>query len=868
MGNATQSPVNKTNQTVKPSASKTPPIIGIGASAGGLEAFEDFFKHMPPSSGMAFVVVQHLDPTKHGMLPELLQRITSMTVVEAGNRMAVQANCVYVIPPNKDLSISKGILFLLDPSAPRGLRLPIDFFFNALAQDQQEHAVGIVLSGMGSDGTIGLRAIKEVAGLTLAQLPESSQYDSMPLSAINAGFVDIVGIAQELPEMIISCLNHSHSLAPADIELSLEIKSRSALQQIITLLRKRNGNDFTLYKKNTIYRRIERRMSLHKMASITTYANFLRENPQEMDLLFKELLIGVTNFFRDPQVWEEFRIEALPNLLAANPAGKEMRAWVSACSTGDEAYSLAIMFKETLAQIKPNGRFSLQIFATDLDEDAITFARQGLYPQHIKADIQPELLARYFVKDGKQYRINKEIREMVIFAQQNIIMDPPFTKLDILTCRNLLIYFGSELQKKLIPMFHYALNSRSILLLGNAETIGNFHHLFSASNNKSRIYHRVDNTVSMADVDFTTRMFPVVSKIQHEVIKATLMSNETTKTIPNLQVLADQVLLQTFSPAAVLVNTEGDILYINGRTGKYLEPAAGRANWNIYAMAREGLRHELGVALNKARTQTEPVFVSRLTISYNNVKQIINLTVQTIQNPEALRGAIMVVFSDVGKMTKLPRRSVSADQKGLLDELQRAKEQVQAKHDEMQTSQEELKSTNEELQSTNEELQSTNEELTTSKEEMQSLNEELQTVNAELLSKVDDLSWVNNDMKNLLNSTEVATIFLDNELKLRRFTPHVTHLFKLIQTDIGRPLSDIVNKLDYPNMQQDATEVLRKLVFVENQIRTNDERWYKIRIMPYRTQDNVINGVVMTFTDISDLKKLEDELSNLKAQTK
>lgn len=838
-----------------------PYIVGIGASAGGLEALEEFLSQVPPSSGMAFVVVQHLDPEHKGMLPELLQRCTPMKVAQAENRMPVEPNCVYVIPPNKDLSILHGSLFLLDPVAPRGLRLPIDFFLSSLADDQRERAVGVILSGMGADGTLGLRAIKKNAGLTLVQSPETAKFNAMPSSAIDAGVADIVAPAQELPGRIAAYLMQAPHGADAEAEPLLEPKSHSALEEIVILLRRRTGNDFSLYKKSTVYRRIERRMGLHQIDSIARYAHFLRENPRETDLLFKELLIGVTSFFRDPAIWEQLRAEVLPALLAAYPAGKQLRAWVPACSSGEEAYSLAMVFKDVLGELQAPGQFSLQIFATDLDEDAISNARKGYYPADIAADVSPQRLERYFIKEGNGYRIAKEIREMVIFAPQNIIMDPPFTKLDILTCRNLLIYLGPELQKKLIPLFHYALSNHGILLLGNAETIGNFGYLFAPVDRTARIYRRIDTPAPLAEVDFPARVFPVISSTQTKSDESLSMSTP----ISNLQALADQFLLQHLAPAAVLVNAEGDILYINGRTGKYLEPAAGKANWNIYAMAREEIRHELGMAMKKAQGQSEPVHLHGISVGGNGNAQTINITVQAVTSPEALRGSLMVAFTEVAEPARLPRRTRGMASKELQAELQEMREQMQAMREQMQTSQEELKSANEELQSTNEELQSTNEELTTSKEEMQSLNEELQTMNAELQSKVDDLTWVNNDMKNLLNSTEIATVFLDNALKIRRFTTHATHLFKLIQSDVGRPLSDIVTELEYAALQQDALEVLRTLVFVEKQVPAKDGRWFKVRIMPYRTQDNVIDGVVITLTDISNFKQLEMQLRSIKA---
>lgn len=822
------------------------PVVGIGASAGGLEALENFFAHVPTDSGIAWVVIQHLDPTHQGILPELLQRATSMEVAQVKNRMKVKPDHVYVIPPNADLSILHGALHLLEPAAPRGLRLPIDHFFRSLADDLHENAIGVILSGMGSDGTLGLRAIKENAGLTVVQEPEGAKFDSMPRSAIDAGLADIVAPVEMLPGRIVDFLKRIPGVIPP--KQALENKIQSGLEKIVILLRDRTGNDFSVYKKNTLYRRIERRMGLHQIDTMANYIRHLRENPQELDLLFKELLIGVTNFFRDPAVWEYLKTKAIPALLAEYPAGKNLRAWVPACSTGEEAYSLAITFKEVIEQIKPKGRFSLQIFATDLDQDAIDKARQGVYPLNIEADVTPERLARYFAANEKGYLVHKEIREMVIFAPQNIITDPPFTRMDVIACRNLLIYLGPEVQKKILPLFHYALSPQGILVLGTSETIASFSHLFTPLDNKLRIYRRIDNPAPLAVVDFPTK-FSIVPRDAPEDREASAAVD--------LQQLVDQFLLQNYAPAAVLVNDAGDILYISGHTGKYLEPAAGKANWNIYSMARDGLRQALTGVVNRARRQQVVVRLEGVKVDTNNGTQTINVMVQAIDKPPALNGRVLLVFWDVatapvGKGARKTAAGVS--HKTLEAALHRAREELQTLREEMQSSQEQLKSANEELQSTNEELQSTNEELTTSKEEMQSLNEELQTVNAELQSKVDDLSHVNNDMANLLNSTEIATIFLDAKLHVRRFTTHATHLFKLIQGDVGRPLSDVVTALDYPQLQQDAQEVLRTLVFSDKLIHTHDERLFKVRIMPYRTVDNRIDGVVITFTNITEHK--------------
>jgi chemotaxis protein methyltransferase CheR/two-component system CheB/CheR fusion protein len=593
-------------------------------------------------------------------------------------------------------------------------------------------------------------------------------------------------------------------------------------------------------------------MGLHKIRSIAEYVRYLRDNRQELDLLFKELLIGVTQFFRDPTVWEVLRSNVLQPLLLNYSGDAPIRAWVAACSTGEEAYSLAIIFKEALDNCHQSA-VKLQIFATDLDQDAIEIARRGFYQNNIKSDISAERLNRFFTIDGSGYRINKDIREMVIFAPQNIAMDPPFTKLDILCCRNLLIYLTPELQNKLIPLFYYTLNNNGVLLLGNAETISGFNHLFSVIDNKSRLYRQIPHPMPIG-VDFPTKYSQVLPINQTGDIKL--------PAIANFQTLAEQLLLQRYTPAAVIVNSSGDILFISGRTGKYLEPAAGKANWNIHAMAREGLRFELSAALKQAQHQQEAVKINGIKIESHSDSQLANLTVELINKPEALNGMLIVIFTEALRPTH-KKSSGPVDKQeyeNLQNELQRTREQLQSTYKEMQSSQEELRSTNEELQSTNEELQSSNEELVTSKEEMQSLNEELQTVNAQLQTKLDDLSRASNDLNNLLNSMEIATVFLDNALNIRRFTSNCTNLFKLIQSDLGRPLSDIANDLEYPQLQQDVEDVLRTLIFKEKQVTANNQRWFKVRIMPYRTHDNIIDGVVITFIDISETKHLEAQL--------
>ena len=840
------------------------PIIGIGASAGGLEAIEQFLRHLPAGSGMACVVVQHLDPTQKGMMVELLQRATTLKVLQVKDRMKVEPDHVYVIPPNQDMSILHGVLHLLAMAAPRGLRLPIDFFFRSLADDQRDSSIGVILSGMGSDGTLGVRAIKEHAGVVFVQTPASAKFDAMPRSVIDAGLADIVAPAEELAGKIAAYLAHTPVVKPR--EQPLAGKTQSAVEKVCVLLRSQTGHDFSLYKRNTVHRRIERRMGLHQIDNIADYVRLLRESTQETQLLFNELLIGVTSFFRDQAVWDLLRKKVIPEILTTRSAGAVLRAWVPGCSTGEEAYSLAMVFKEALAQEKVARGFSLQIFATDLDKSAIDRARQGLYPANIAGDVSAERLRRFFVHDEHGYQVSKEIREMVIFAPQNLIMDPPFTRLDILCCRNLLIYLAPELQKKLLPLFHYSLGPGGVLVLGSAETIGSATDLFAPLDSKTRIFRRLESALRTAPIDFPASAFR-----KHPHTQETSQTG-TLKAAPNLQELSEQLLLQRFAPAAVLTNDKGDILFVSGRTGKYLEPAAGKANWNIYAMAREGLRYELGAAFQKALREKRTVTRSRVSLASDRGVQAVDITIEPVQEPEALQGTVMVVFTDVATLASEPlgkAKRTTAKPVVLAQceqDLRRARDELQTTREQMQTSQEELRSANEEMQSTNEELQSTNEELTTSKEEMQSLNEELQTLNHELQSKVDELSRTNNDMRNLLDSTDLATLFLDDALNVRRFTPQTIKIIKLIPGDAGRPITDLASDLIYPGLAEDAREVLRTLVFKEQSIATRDGRWFTVRIMPYRTLDNRIDGLVITLVDITAAKTLEATLRKTQAE--
>lgn len=833
------------------------PIVGIGASAGGLEALELFFGNMPVPNNMAFVVIQHLDPTHAGIMPELLQRTTTMKVYQATDRLKVKTDCVYVIPPNKTISILNGALYLFSPVESRGLRLPIDIFFRSLADDQKEKSIGIILSGMGSDGSLGIRAIREKNGLVLVQEPETAKFDGMPRSATQTVIADIIAPAEDLPAKLLDYLKYTPDLSRIE---DVEVKNISNLEKIILLLRNQTGHDFSFYKKNTLFRRIERRKGVHQIDKINNYVLYLQENPAEIEILFNELLIGVTSFFRDIAMWEKLKEDILPSVISEFPDGHTIRAWVPACSTGEEAYSLAIIFKEVIEKLSKQKNLSLQLFATDIDQYAIEKARKGYYSKNIAADVSPRRLNRFFTIEADGYRISSAIREMVVFATQNVIKDPPFTRLDVLSCRNMLIYMEPVLQAKLIALFNYSLNNNGLLVLGTAESIGVSHAGFMELDTKLKIFKHAATIEIPELMDFPSSFH------QHKTMS--VKNNPPQKNIENLQSLADHILIQRFAPASVIVNDQGDILYITGRTGKYLEPVAGKANWNIYAMAREGLQQVLPSAFRKALQSYEPVLIQNIRIGSEKGDTMTDVTIQKLEKPESIRGLIIIVFADLPPVneekttakTSGTRKSTGRI-KALETELQRSSEELQTTREEMQTSQEELKSINEELQSTNEELQSTNEELTTSKEEMQSLNEELQTVNIELQSKVSDFMNANNDMKNLLNSTEIATLFLDKGLNIRRFTDNLTSIFKLRTTDIGRPFTDLVNELNYPDIASHALQVLKTLVSIETPISTNNKKWYKVRIMPYRTLDDRIDGLVITFTDITASKQLEIELT-------
>lgn len=832
-------------------------VVGIGASAGGLEAIEKFFSAMPSDPGMAFIIVSHLDPKRQTFLPDLIAKMTSMPVKTATNALKVKANEVYIIPPDKDMDIIDGKLQLVQQTELKGVQSPINHFMRSLAFDMRERSVGIVLSGMGADGTAGLREIKSQLGLVVAQDPNTAKYASMPESAIQTGITDMTLAPEKMIEALIEYSKRHVLHQPALQTEDLEGKTQNDLQKILARLRSITGHDFSGYKRNRLVRRIERRIVALHFDKLSQYVKYIYETPRESDLLFKEVLIGVTSFFRDPEAFDLIKEQIFPNLFKDRSAENPIRIWVAGCSTGEEAYSLAIMLREYMDQIKRE--FTVQIFASDIDPSAVEVARGGLYPSAIAPDVGEERLKKFFTKESGSYRIRADLREMLIFAVQDVIKDPPFTKLDLITCRNLLIYLTTELQKKLLPLFHYSLRPRGILFLGSSETIGSQPHLFTTVDKKWKIFQRVESGIVSRPAEFPFS----------RAAGAPEKPEQRRHAEPTLPQTLERILLAEFAPPSAVVNDKGDIIYIHGRTGAYLEPAPGRANLNILDMAREGLRLQLPAALRQAAAQKVEVRIDRIQVKSNGGYQPVNLVLRPIHDAPQMDGLLMVLFEEPRSGQTGPARKEKKKQpkeygdvrvKDLERELLQSKENLQSTIEELESTNEELKSSNEEYQSTNEELQSANEELDTSKEELQSLNEELVTVNSELQSKFEELTRTNSDMRNFLDSLEVPTIFLDSQLRIKRFTTLVPQLIHLIESDIGRPISHIQTNLNYDKLVADSDRVLKTTKYVETEVEAKDGRWFLMRILPYKAPGNVLDGVVITFLDISELRRVAERL--------
>jgi two-component system CheB/CheR fusion protein len=836
-----------------------PPVVGIGASAGGLDAFKKFFTAMPPDSGIALVLVPHLDPAHKSLMVELLARHTAMPVVEVENDMPVEANHVYIIPPNKYMTIRNSILRLTGPVERHPKQTSIDLFLRSLADDQQERSICIILSGTGSHGTLGLKAIKAAGGMAMVQDPATAEYERMPQSAIATGLADFVLPVEQMPEALIKYVQHTYINGPKRIEAGPE--ATDDLTQVLALLRARSKFDFRYYRKKMLMRRIERRMGLNHLDRIHEYLTLLRNNPEELKQLIKDLFISVTSFFRDPEAFEQLASQVLAPLVRSKGSEDIIRVWVPGCATGEEPYSIAMLLQEQMAATHKNCR--VQIFATDVDEDALTTARHGLYPDSIAADLSPERLAHFFVKvDEHTYQVNKSLREMVVFAVQNLIADAPFTKLDLISCRNLLIYLEAEVQKKVVTLFHFALNEGGALFLGPSETIGRQIDLFEPLSKKWRIYRRI-GPVRPERVEF-----PITAVA--ETAREGQRPSEAAKRQPiNFAEVAQQMLLEQYAPAAVLVNRKYEIFYYFGPCSRYLELPTGEPTHDLMLMAREGLSTKLRGAIHRAIRSNESVTLTGVRVKRNSGHHPVRVIVHPVQVPKVAEGLLLITFEDEVSSAQ-PSSLVEAQKQGGADdelvlrqleyELKATREDLQSTIEELESSNEELKASNEEIMSMNEELQSANEELETSKEELQSLNEELSTVNSQLQDKVNELETANNDMANLLNCTNVVTIFLDAHFRIKLFTPAATQLFNLIASDIGRSLGDITARFRDPELLSDAQRVLQQLTPLEKEVSTAEGSWWNRRIMPYRTRDDRIEGVVITFTDVTLLKRANEIL--------
>lgn len=850
------------------------PIVGIGASAGGLQAFEEFFRACPADTGMAFVLVSHLDPDHESQLSEILQRCTAMPVLQARDQMAVVPNHVYVIPPNREMAILNGYLQLALPEKPHGQRMPIDTFLRSLAEDQAENAIGIILSGTATDGTLGLRAIFGAGGICLVQDPASARYDGMPNSAIAAGYASHVLRVADMPAMLLE-LARQALIRPAGAPIANR-QTLSGMNQILLHLRSGTGHDFSLYRKSTIGRRVQRRMAQHHIDDVTVYARYVKANAAELQALFREILINVTSFFRDPEAFIALKQSILPPLLAGKAVDDLFRVWVAGCATGEEAYSIAIVMRELMDELQVTGRppVHVQIYATDLDDDAIAVARAGRYPPNISQDLTPDRLRRFFSKDDAGYTVKKDIREMVVFAVHNIIKDPPFSRLDLLTCRNLLIYMEPELQDRLIPIFHHALRPAGVLFLSTSESITKHTELFSALDHKWKLY-RATHAASAVGPRTADPLRWAASKTGRTA-ETSASGRQKTRTVV---AMSNRALLQAYAPASVTTDGKGNILYVHGDTGKYLRPPPGPVTTNVVDMARPGLESALRAALLSA-AQGTPTLNQEVLVTTTDGRCTVRLSVRLL--PGQLAGAtagenlLLLSFQEVAEPAtaaalplRVERRATPAPAERVAQlerELACAKESLQATIEEQQEFNEELQSSNEELQATNEELQSANEELETSKEELQSLNEEMLTVNAELNARIEQLSSIRNDMKNLLDSVNVGTLFLDHQLVIRRYTREALRIYRLISADIGRPLGDIKSNIEGGDLLDDIRRVLDTLIPCAREVRTTAGAWYLARIQPYRTLDHVIEGAVLTFTDVTNFKLVSDSVRRSEAQ--
>jgi two-component system CheB/CheR fusion protein len=847
-------------------------VVGIGASAGGLEACRKLVDALPAGIGMAFILIQHLDPTHESMMVDLLASHTSMTVRQAADGMQLQRDYLYVIPPGTYLSVGNGALHLSRPQARHGARLPFDFLLHSLANAFEARAICVVLSGSGADGSLGVRAVHEKGGLVIAQDPEEAGYDGMPRSAISTGVVDLVLPVAKIPAALVG-FDRRRNSAPAklgfpaetDTATDTEAASRDPvlerLSDFIDLLRAKTTHDFTLYKPGTLVRRIERRMGMADIAidAKDRYLEMLASDPRELDLLAKDLLINVTSFFRDPKVFEVLEQTIIPDMIQNQAPGHSIRIWIAGCSTGEEAYSLAMLILEQAEAAKRT--IKLQVFASDVDADAVATAREGLFPQSIEADISPERLARFFAKDDLGYRVSADLRATVVFTVQDVLVDPPFARLDLVSCRNLLIYLGAEAQARVISLFHFALREGGTLLLGSSETIGNADGRFEVISKSARLYRHIGRS-RPGELGFGRSIGDGVR------LPARSGPGGITTRQSSLAELCRRMVIEHFAPAAVLINRKNECLYSLGPTDRYLRVAPGAPTHDLFAMARQDLRTKLRAAIQQAVQDNACTVATGGRTSHNG--QAISFDIEVRPVPNQGEDLLLICFIDAPRPGQTREHPVAPRDvrrvAALEQELETAHAELRSAIRNLEISTEEQKAVNDEALSVNEEYQSANEELLTSKEELQSLNEELTALNGQLQETLERQRTTSNDLQNVLYSTNVATLFLDTSLMIRFFTPATRSLFNVIPSDIGRPLADLHSLAADDKLLTDAQAVLRSLVPIEREIEAQNGAWYIRRVLPYRTQDNTAEGVVITFADITERRHVTDELGVAKRQ--
>jgi two-component system CheB/CheR fusion protein len=832
-------------------------VVGIGGSAGALESFKAFFEAMPPDSGAAFVIIQHLAPAHKSLLTELLAQHTRMRVVEAQDNMPAEPNCVYVIPPNQYLGIRDGVLYLAKPVMEHGIRMPIDYFLRSLAEDRQERAVCILFSGAGSDGAMGVRAVRGAGGLAIAQ-DQTAQFGEMPRSAVATGLVDLVLPPSQMPRALTEYLRQPYVRCgePADV-LAAEGKP-GGLNEIFAIVLAQTNCDFRCYKKSTILRRIERRMGLRHISDMAQYSGMLRQDADEVSQLHKDLLINVTAFFRDAEAFEEFRLKVIQPLVQSQQTDDPVRVWVPGCSSGEEAYSVAMLLMEEVAAARKN--CPAHIFATDIDDEALQLARVGIYPAGIAADVRIERLAKFFIRKEQGYQVSDSLRNSAVFAAQSLIADPPFSKMDIISCRNLLIYLDAETQAKLIPLFNFALRPDGYLFLGKSESVGGRHDLFDTISKKARLYRRLTpaRPIALDTPIVPGRKRPPPSAGPSESKSPAVFYTDSIR----------QALLSHFAASVVLVDPKGHILQFHGQTSKYLNMPTGEPTLNLLDTAKEGLSLKLRSAMRQAAGDGKAAVIESVPLTRDQNSLFVRVVVAPIAQRGEKEPLLAVIFEDIPRPAIVDAAPVQSSEsetivRQLEDELRVTQQDLQSSIEELQASNEELRVANEEVISSNEELHSTNEELETSKEELQSVNEELTTVNSQLHEKVEKLEKANDDIANFLESTRIATVFMDNELRIKLFTPATTQLLNLIPSDTGRPISDLsLNFIGY-DLVADARAVARGEPAIERDVLHADGLCYVARVLPYRAQNDGVDGVVVTFGDVTRLRRAEERTRRL-----